>query len=135
MPKDNGKDERRMLRKFGISLGLIFGIMGVILQWYENNYAVYPFCISLVLVGMGILVPGLLKPVEKGWMAFALLLNWIMTKILLGVFFFSIFTVVGFLWRLFRRDPLGLNFDKSAKSYWIPKQEADIDKSHYENQF
>ena len=135
MPKDKGKDERRMLRKFGITLGIIFGIIGVFLQWYENNYAVYFFGLSLFLISMGILAPGLLKPVEKGWMAFALILNWIMTKILLGIFFFSIFTIVGFLWRLFRGDPLGLRFVKGSKSYWIRRDEADLDKSRYENQF
>ena len=135
MPKDKGNNERRMLRKFGITLGIIFGIIGVILQWYENNYAVYFFGLSLFLISMGILAPGLLKPVEKGWMAFALILNWIMTKVLLGILFFSIFTIVGFLWRLFRRDPLGLKFDKNSKSYWIRGQEAELDKSRYESQF
>ena len=55
-------------------------------------------------------------------MALAVLMGFIMTRILLTLIFVLLFIPTGLLMRLFGRDPLRRKLDPDAKSYWIRKQ-------------
>ena len=128
-------EEKKRLRKFGISLGIIFGIIGGIFSWRESGAAVYIYGIAALLFVPGLIVPMILKPVEKGWMAFAGALNWIMTRIILGTLFYTIITLIGLIWRIINRDPFGLRFDRNAASYWAPRKQNPLDKERFERQY
>ena len=46
----------------------------------------------------------------------------IVSPIALTVFFFAVFTPFALVMRIWRRDPLALKADKSAHSYWRPRE-------------
>jgi hypothetical protein len=126
---------RRKLRNFGLTVGIAFGVLGALLFWRDKAHYVYFAVISAAFLGLGLLVPAALKPVEKVWMTAANALGWVMTRVILTVLFFAVFTPIGLLARLLGKDFLNLKTDESATSYWIYREPRDLTREDYEKQF
>ena len=129
------KSGRSELRKFGITLGIAFGLLSGLIYWRGKISPVPFFIISALLFFFGLVLPGLLKPVQKAWMALSVILGWVMTRIILIVAFYLMVTPIGLLARLFGKDFLNAKFDSNVSSYWISKKTITFDKRNYENQF
>ena len=78
----------------------------------EKDLFVYFFLIGSILIILGGIAPILLKPFYKIWMIFAVIIGWIMTRIILSVLFFSIITIIGIFTRLIGKDFLNLEIKK-----------------------
>jgi hypothetical protein len=131
----NIKSDKKDLQKFGITVGFVLGLFGALFLWRGKGVYVYLFIISGIFLLCGLIVPRLLKPIQKVWMTFAVLLGWLMTRVILSILFFLIFTPMGLLARLFGKDFLSLKFNNNTDSYWIPKKGPQKEKRDYENQF
>ncbi len=123
------------LRKFGITLGIVFGLLGGLFFWREKPYYSYLFILAAFFLFFGLVLPVLLKPIHKGWMTLALVLGSIMTRIILSILFYLVITPLGLISKLSGKDFLDLKFDKSASSYWVPRKKIAFEKSDYEKQF
>lgn len=123
------------MRKFGITVGILLGLLGGLFLWREREYYCYLLILSAVFLFLGIVVPISLGPIHKVWMTLAVLLGWIMTRAILIVLFYLVVTSIGLLMRLFGKDFLNLKFDEDADSYWISKEKVKFKKSDYERQF
>ncbi len=88
---------------------------------------------SIVFFIVTLLKAEILKPLNKLWMGFGLVLGMIVSPMVMGVIFFMIFTPIGILMRLFGRDELLLQF-KAKSSYWIKRHE-DIHSNSFRRQF
>ena len=130
----NIKSEKSDLRKFGITVGAILVIIAGFLFWNERESFQLVFAIGIVLIVFGISVPVLLKPVYWVWMIFATILGWLMTRVILSLLFYVIFTSIGLISRLFGKKFLDLKPDKSRDSYWNYRSKM-FDKENYEKQF
>lgn len=108
------------LRKFGLTIGIAFAILGGVLFWRDRPIWIYPEFVAAALILAALLVPGLLRPVERIWMKAAHMLGIVMTHIILTLAFFLVITPIGLIMRLFGRDPMRRKFNRSASSYWIP---------------
>ena len=75
----------------------------------------------------------ILKPLNRLWMSFGLVLGMIVSPIVMGAVFFMIFTPIGILMRLFGRDELLLQF-KTKPSYWT-KRNNDLQSNSFRRQF
>lgn len=75
----------------------------------------------------------ILRPLNKLWMGFGLVLGMIVSPIVMGAIFFIIFTPIGILMRFFGRDELLLQF-KTKPSYWTKRNE-DIHSNSFRSQF
>ncbi len=113
-PKSNSE-----LRKFGITIGIAFAILGAIFLWRGKPFWIYLEGAAAVFVLTGLLLPGVLRPVERVWMKGAHVLGIIMTHVILSVTFYLVITPVGLIMRLFGRDPLHRRYDRNARSYWV----------------
>jgi small basic protein len=131
----NIKSEKSDLRKFGISVGIVLGILGGLLWWRGKDYYVYFLIISAVLITLGLVLPGLLKPLQKAWMTLAVTLGWFMTRVILSILFYVVFTTIGLISRLSGRQFLDLKTDNNKPSYWIARKNKPFDKRDYERQF
>ena len=95
------------------------------------------FCVlgtcSIVFFLVTLFKAEILKPLNKLWMSFGLVLGMIVSPIVMGVIFFMIFTPIGILFRLFGRDELLLQF-KTKPSYWT-KRNNDLQSNSFRRQF
>ena len=131
----NIKSSKRDLRNFGLTLGIIFFVLGGLFFWFGKG--AYPY---LLLLGIGFILPGLfipraLLPIQKIWMTIAIIIGWLMPRVILSVLFYLMFTSIGFISKLFNKQFLDLKIDKSEKSYWNYRDKRKLDSSEYEKQF
>jgi hypothetical protein len=83
----------------------------------------------------GLVLPSLLKPVYKVWMALSVVMGFIMTKVIMVIIFYLIVTPIGLIASLTGNKFLDMKIDKNAKSYWIIREKMQKVKSDYERQF
>lgn len=131
----NIKSEKSDLRKFGITVGFVIGIIGGVLLLRGKDFYLYFFIVSIILVISGLLFPRLLLPIQKAWMTIAVVIGWFMTRLILSILFFLVFTPIGLIARLLGKEFLELNIDRSRDSYWIYREEKPFDRKDYERQF
>ena len=131
----NIKATKNKLREFGITLGVMFGLLGILLWWKGKNFYLYFLLVSFSSLTLGLVLPIVLKPVYRVWMTVALVIGFIMTRVILYIMFYLVLTPLGFLSRLISNDSMNLKIDKSCKSYWIKRTNKEFDKKSYEKQF
>ena len=131
----NIKSSVRDLRKFGLTVGIAAGLFGLLFLWRDKGFYVYFLYASGVLLVAGAVAPIALWPLHKLWMTLAILLGWVMTRLLLGLLFFAVITPIGLALRIAGKDYLSLKHRRHTATYWVPKERGDPDKSRYERQF
>ena len=131
----NIKSEKSDLRKFGIIVGTVLLIIAGFFFWKEKESFQLFLIIGTVLFLAGIAIPFTLKPIYWVWMTFATILGWIMTRVILSLLFYTIFTPIGLILRFFRKQFLELRWDKSKESYWNFRTNEHLKKENYEKQF
>jgi hypothetical protein len=68
-------------------------------------------------------------------MALAFTLGFVMSNVILALFFFLAVTPIGLLARLLQKDFLAQKWDKQAASYWIQCAKGTRAAENYERQF
>jgi hypothetical protein len=131
----NIKSEKSDLRKFGITIGIVLGILGGLFLWRQKDYYYYFLVFSFIFIFLGISFPTLLKPIQKIWMSLAVIIGWFMTRVILSILFYLVLTPTGLILRLFGKQFLDLKMDNPKKSYWKYRDPKAIKKSRYEKQF
>ncbi len=117
------KKSRAELRKFGLTMAVPLTLLGGLAWWRGSGLAEWLWGAAAVFAVTGLLVPGILGPVERAWMRFALILSAIMTRVLLTLSFFLVITPFGWLLRLMGKDLLEIRIDRERDSYWSPVEE------------
>ena len=90
---------------------------------------------AVFFLATGLVGYPVLRPLYIGWMKLAIVLAWVNTRLLLGLFFYMILTPTGLVMRLFGKDFLDAKIDRSAKSYWKVRQQNVFDPKRYEQLF
>jgi len=129
------KGDKSDWKKFGITMGIILALIGSYLFWKKNNYVEYLFVIAAAFLIFGFVLPVVLKPVYKAWMALAVVMGFIMTKVIMVFIFYLIVTPISLIARLTGKKFLDMKVDKNAKSYWMAREKTPMVKSDYERQF
>ena len=132
---ENIKSEKSDLRKFGIMVGTVLLIIAGLLFWKEKESFQLFLVIGNVLFIAGIAIPFTLRPIFWVWMTFATILGWFMTRVILSLLFYAVFTPIGLIGRLIGKQFLGLKMDRSKQSYWNVRKVEVFDTQNYEKQF
>jgi polyferredoxin len=130
------KTGERELRKFGLVVGLVFGLLALLFWWRSSNY--YPVFIfpAAPLILLGLFRPASLKWVYLGWMSLGLFLGLVVSTVLLTVFYYLVMTPLGLLARLFGKDFLDRRIQKDVQSYWRIREKSGPKRPEtYEQQF
>ncbi len=123
-------------RNFGIVMAVAITVLGLI-RWALHREAppMNFFYVAGTFLVLGLVVPRVLQPVLIVWLKFALLLNWIMTRVLLTVAFCGMIVPVRVFIHLFGKDPLKRQLDADASTYWEEPEEQPEEFERYLNQF
>lgn len=107
------------LRKYGLVMSLIIGLIATLLVYKKSKYAVCGWGISGIFFVLALVFPMILAPVEKFWTELSKFMSRVVTPFVFGIVFFLAFAPVGLLIRLFGKDMLNRKIKKDSKSYWI----------------
>ena len=131
----NVSGTRDEVRKFGLLFGVVFAALAIYLRYAGNGH--WHWCVgaALVFLALGYLAYPVLRPFYLGWMKFALLLAWINTRVILGIFFFLVMTPVAFVLRLTGKDLLDEKIDRGTTTYWKKRERVPFDPERYERLF
>jgi hypothetical protein len=129
------KETKKNLRKFGLTVGIVLAAIGTLLFYFEKSSAIYFTIIGGLLILLGILLPQLLKPINKVWMGLAIVLGFIMTRVILTTLFYLVITPIGFLAKIFGKRFMVLKYDRSVKTYWEKRSIIQKKQIDYERQF
>ena len=126
----------RAEREFGVIVG---GALVLLSAWwfYRGKFpAAREAAITIggLLAIFAIIFPRALVWPNKTWMAFAEVLSFISTRVILAIVFFLIVTPIGFVKRMFGWDPLNRRAAASG-SYWQDYPERQRDPRHYEKMY
>ena len=126
----------RQLRKFGLLVGGVFAVLGLLFLARGRSHFPYFLVPGVVLVGLGLVFPRALREVYVVWMSLALLVGFVVSNVLLTLFFYLVITPLGLAARCFGKDFLRLKLDRQAGSYWIKRESrAARSLAEYERQF
>lgn len=129
------KKSPRELRKFGLTVGGAFLVLGSISWWRGHQYPPQVlWTLGTLLAVPGLLFPSILGPVERGWMKFAEKLGAFNAKVILTLAYYLIMMPVGLVLRM-SRDPLNRKLDDGATSDWIRRERTPVDPNSYQHQF
>lgn len=117
--------KNKQLRNFGkialvatavISL-LLYLVKGIAIQWFVIiiGFGFVIFIISLISLR-------LTKMIYLGMTLLTLPIGYVVSFILMAIFYFLLLTPLGLIFRLIGRDPLRRKFDPNSKSYWLSRQ-------------
>ena len=135
--RDTPEQKRKELRKFGLLVGGILALIGLLFLWRGRHEIVRIVLWSIggFLIVFGAIAPMVLKLIYVAWMKFAFVLGWVNSRILLSIIFFVFFTPMALIQRVFGRDALHQRMDKGTDSYWIKRSPIASIKEHCERQF
>jgi len=130
----NIKSDKKELKKFGITIGGVLLLISAFLFIYEKPSASYFMGGGFAFQIIAQIFPKIFLPIQKAWMALAVVLGFIMTRVILSILFYLVITPINFISRLFRKDFLNLKIEKEKKSYWNLR-EIKYEKSSTEKQY
>ena len=129
------KTGTRELRKFGLLVGGVFALLGVILLLRHRPAAPYFLIAGALLIMPGLIAPRVLKHVYIAWMSLAIVLGFVVSGVVLILFFLLVITPIGWVARCLGNDFLNLKLDRAAASYWMPRKHKPKTPDEYERQF
>jgi len=121
-------------RRFGLTVGGAFLVLGVLLTW-RGRVAAAPvaFGLGAAFVVAGLILPARLGPVFRAWTALGAALSKVTTPIFLGVVYFGAIAPIGLVLRIFGRNPLTRHHE--AASCWGARPADARSRRDMEHQF
>jgi hypothetical protein len=120
------------LRQFAGLCLLIFGGWACWAYFGQNqpSWALLFAGLAAVLGCGGLVWPRGIRPIFVTAMALAMPIGAVVSRVLLGVLFFGLFTPVGLFFKLISRDALRRRYAPEQASYWEPKPSATDVRSY-----
>ena len=104
-------------RRFAFPVGTAFLVLSGILFWREKETAFQvTAALSGALLVAGVLLPGKLGPVFRGWMRMALVISKVTTPIFMGLVYFIVLTPTGLVMRIIGHKPM--SHPLKDRSFW-----------------
>jgi hypothetical protein len=119
-------------RKFAFTVGIAFLVFGGISLWRGHELAPrIMWGLGGLLLLAGIAIPTRLGLIHGWWMALGNAIGKVMQPVVISIMYFVVITPVGFVLRLFGRNPL--RHPERDGGFWMPA--ASEGRSDLETQF
>lgn len=137
MSELKGNTEVRMGsdKSFGYVFAVVFAIIALFPLWGGEPPRWWALAIAVVFGVLAVIKPDVLKPLNRAWFKFGMLLSLIMSPIVMGILFFVTVTPIGLIIQAVKKDPLNQKFDPDADSYWVDMTKQETPESSMRNQF
>jgi len=122
-------------KAFGLVFAVFFAVIGLWPLKGGDDARAWSLGLAIAFLLVALIRPTLLKPLNRIWFLFGLLLHRIVSPIVMALLFFAVVTPVGLLMRLFGKDPMQRRFEAKAETYWIPRPPPVEGQGSMTNQF
>jgi hypothetical protein len=129
------KQKEKQLKVFGYGLPLMLAFFGL-RHGFKHSWDVLSFglmFLALVVLGIALFNRPLLIKIFEAWMKVMGLFGAVVTAVILSIVYYLVFSVVSVILKLKGQDFMASQWNKEAKSYWIPKDNRI--KEQYTKQF
>ncbi len=123
------------VKKTGLSVGVVLILISLLL-WYlgKTSFVYFSIAGGLFVILAFIAIP-VLRPFHKLWMMFALMMGFVMSRIILTLLFYIVLTPIGLIAKIVGKKFMPLGFDKSASTYWEKREITIKHQIDYDRQF
>jgi hypothetical protein len=115
-------------RRFAFPVGTAFLALTGILWWRDHAVPMWiTAALGAALFAAGIVAPSALGPTYRAWMRLALVISKVTTPIFMGIVYFVVFTLSGWIMRAFGKRPI-VHLAETG-SYWrapIRRENKDL---------
>ena len=112
-------------RGFGFVFTTVFVVIALWPLTGGGGVRIWALAIAALFLAAALVRPNILRPLNRVWFRFGLLLGRIVSPIVMAVVFFVAVTPTALIMRAFGKDSLRLKFDPDAESYWIERADDD----------
>ncbi|OFX10648.1 MAG: hypothetical protein A2516_05335 [Alphaproteobacteria bacterium RIFOXYD12_FULL_60_8] len=109
-------------RSFGAVFAVVFLLIGLWPLTDGEAVRVWALGVATGVLAAALLAPHTLRPFNRIWFKFGLLLNKIVSPVVMGLLYYVTVTPLGVMMRLSGKDPLRLKKEPEAVSYWIVRE-------------
>ncbi len=106
-------------RGFGFVFAAVFAVISHWPLTGGGGVRIWALAIAALFLAAALARPNILRPLNRVWFRFGLLLGRIVSPIVMAVVFSVAITPTALIMRAFGKDLLRLKFDPGAESYWI----------------
>lgn len=121
------------------SFGLVFAGFFALVALWPLIHGVSPrwwaLALAAAFAAAAFAAPGLLRPLNRAWFAFGMLLHHVVNPIIMAAMFYGAILPMGLLLRALGKDLLRLKRDPAAPSYWIPREPPAPEPGSMQKQF
>lgn len=111
------KDQISELKRFAVTMMWVFPLifMGLLPWLFEGDIPWWPLALSILLGGLYFVYPKGLYIPYRIWMAIAMVLGWVNTRLVLAFAFYVLILPIGLVLRLFNKLQYKKKMTKSAQ--------------------
>lgn len=110
-------------------------ITGLLIYKEAQTPALILGTVASIFLIAALAAPQILERVHRPWMKFAHVVGNFNSKVILGLIYFTCFSLVRSLFFIFRKDPMRRRFEPDLETYWDDHPTPVPDPKRYERQF
>ena len=114
--------QKKDLRNFSLIWAFIFTVVGLLPLLHGDSARIWSLGTALAFAVVAFSFPFLLSGFYRVWIAFGEFIGGIVSKVILIVLFYGLFTPVALFLRVMGKDLLGKKLDKTSTTYWIKRE-------------
>jgi hypothetical protein len=124
----NWNPKKKELHSFGIIALIAAVLLSLILYLLKHpaiHWIVLINSLGIIIFLCSLISARVTRLIYLGLILLTYPIGYVMSFMVLALFYFLIITPFGLIFRLAGKDPLYRNFDRAAKSYWLKRQSPD----------
>jgi peptidoglycan/LPS O-acetylase OafA/YrhL len=124
-------------RGFGVVFTVVFLVIAFLPLATAGGGSVHYWALAVagVFALITALAPGVLRPLNILWFKLGMLLGAIIAPLVMMVIFYGVVTPFGLAMRAFGKDPLLLKNKSDQNTYWIRREQGELESGSMKNQF
>lgn len=112
----------KKLKEFSLVWTFIFIVVAIYPLLNAENIRLWSLFISAIFIVIAFFKPSILKSFYKIWIKFGEVIGGIVSKIIMFILYFGLFTPVSIVLKILGKDLLNKKVDKSKNTYWIKRE-------------
>lgn len=122
-------------RNFGSTMAAVCALIGSLGLYKGSSHAPIWLGLAAVFAGLTLWRPQSLQRANRAWLKLGLLMYRVVNPVIMAILFFGAILPIGLAMRLFGKDFLKLQRDRSAPTYWLPRSDPRPPSESMRQQF